>query len=251
MRVAIVSDSHGDLVALEAILADVRRMAPDRVVIAGDIAQGGPQPVEVMDRLLGLGCPMVRGNSDDFLVRLAGEKALDSDLPAEVLARGRKSVELLGPERIQALAELPLSWNLRIPAFGTLTVVHATPWSNEDVVLATDASHVAERMLDEAAADALAYGHIHSPYQRQVGRRLLLSVGAVAGSNDTDPRPCYTVLDLDSEVWAEVRRVECPAEERLAAYEGAGFEVSEKSRRQLLRGGDWPVRAAAGRHRLR
>ena len=100
-------------------------------------------------------------------------------------------------------------------------------------------------------ADALAYGHIHSPYQRQVGPRLLLSVGAVAGSNDTDPRPSYTVLDLDSEVWAEVRRVECPAEERLAAYEGAGFEVSEKSRRQLLRGGDWPVRAAAGRHRLR
>lgn len=251
MRVAIVSDSHGDLVALEAILADVQRMAPDRVVVAGDIAQGGPQPVEVMDRLLSLGWPMVRGNSDDFLVQLAGETAVVPDLPAEVVARGRKSVDLLGPERIQALAKLPLSWNLRVAAFGTLTVVHATPWSNEDVVLPTDASHVAERMLDEAAADALAYGHIHSPYQRQVGRRLLLSVGAVAGSNDSDPRPCYTILDFDSEVWAEVRRVECPADERLAAYERAGFEVSAKSRRQLVQGGDWPVRAAAGRYRLR
>src|ERR1700694_3642067 len=73
----------------------------------------------------------------------------------------------------------------------------------------------AERMVREAQARVLVYGHIHTPYQRKVGDAALLSVGAVSGSNDADPRPAYTILNLDATISVEVRRVEWPSEERL------------------------------------
>lgn len=250
MRVAILSDCHGDLVALRAVLADLDRMAPDRVVVAGDVAQGGPHPADVLDTLLQRGYPMVRGNSDDLLVQVARGAPTAEELPAATLATARQSVERLDPERLRALEELPLSFSLAAGQLGKLVVVHATPWSNEDVVLADATEELARRMVVEANAAVLAHGHIHSAYQREVEGSLLISVGAVGVSNDADPRPCYTCLDFDGEVWAEVRRVDCSAAERLEAYARSDVRLSEESRRSLMRGGDWPVLVPAGRRRL-
>lgn len=67
MRLAIVSDIHGNLLALEAVLANLDRVRPDAVVLGGDLALGGPHPVEVVDRLRALGWPSVLGNTDEAL----------------------------------------------------------------------------------------------------------------------------------------------------------------------------------------
>jgi predicted phosphodiesterase len=228
MRVAIISDSHGDLEALRAVLEDLGRRAPDAVVVAGDIAQGGPEPAAVVDALFELDHPIVRGNSDDFLVQLANGEPVEPGIPPATLERGRWTVEQLGPERIRRLAGLPFSFQMPAAANGPLVVVHATPWSNEEVVLADAPDEVAERMAAEARAGVLAYGHIHSPYQRRVADSVLLSVGAISGSNDVDPRPAYTVLDVGAEIVATVVRVE------VARVKPAGA---------------WPVRAPAGSQR--
>jgi hypothetical protein len=79
-------------------------------------------------------------------------------------------------------------------------------------------------MVREAEARLLVYGHIHTPYQRRVGDAALISVGAVSGSNDADARPAYTIVNLDTTISVEVRRVDWPIEERLAAYKLAGVE---------------------------
>jgi predicted phosphodiesterase len=229
MRVAVISDSHGDLASLRAVLKDVRRRKPDAIAVAGDIAQGGPQPAEVVDTLFDLGCPIVRGNSDDFLVQLAAGEPVAEGIPAATIERGRASVERLGPDRIRRLAELPFSVELAGAANGPLVVVHATPWSNEDIVLPDAPDAVALRMVTEAGAGVLAYGHIHSPYHRRAGDSVLLSVGAISGSNDSDPRPAYTLLDLGPEIVATVVRVEVPKPRSAGA---------------------WPVHAPAGSYRV-
>jgi predicted phosphodiesterase len=243
MKVAVISDSHGDLVALQAVLEDLDARKPDQVVFAGDLAQGGSQPVEVMDLLLARGWPLVRGNSDDFLVDLAAGNSLGFAATEAQLERGRWSIERLGPERLDRLAGLPMEFRRPWAPNGPLVVVHATPWSTEDVVLADAAEQVVRRMVTEAPAGVLAYGHIHSAYQRRVGDSVLLSVGATSWSNDVDGRPAYTILTLDETVSAEVIRVECPVGPRLDAYSRAGLELTPVERDRLVAPGAWPVRS--------
>lgn len=246
MRVAFISDPHGDLVALNKVISDLEQAGPfDEVLLGGDLAQGGGQPAEVIDEIRNRGWRAVRGNSDDFLVRIADGNP-EAGLTEPLASRGAWSVDRLGVERIDYLRSLPLSIRLGPFPFGMVALVHATPWSNEDVVL-PDAGHdVAERMIREAEARLLAYGHIHTPYQRRVGDAAILSVGAISGSNDADPRPAYTIVDLGATITAEVRRVEWPVAERLANYEAAGVELTAQQRASLGVPGPFPVRSRPG-----
>lgn len=208
-RIAFVSDPHGDLMAFECVIADLERHGPyDEILLGGDLAQGGPNPVEVIDRIRELGWPSVRGNSDDLLVGLS-EGVLTEEMPDRVRARGEWSVEQLGVERIEYLRALPLAIERGPFPIGKLMLVHATPWSNQDVVLPDADEATVKKMIDEARAGLLAYGHIHHPYQRRVGDSLLISVGAVHGSNDGDPRAAYTVVDIGDTAEVNVHRVDC------------------------------------------
>jgi len=235
VKIAFISDPHGDMVALTRVISDLERAGPfDEVLVGGDLAQGGAQPAEVVDEIRERGWPSVRGNSDDLLVRIADgtpadlvlreAEATHGPLPESMATHAAWSVSRLGPERIEFLRSLPMSLARGPFACGTVVLVHATPWSTEDVVLPDADAEVAERMLSEASARLLAYGHIHTPYQRRVGDAALISVGAVSGSNDADPRPAYTIVTLDAAITVEVRRVDWPPGERLAAYEAAGVE---------------------------
>lgn len=253
-RIAVLSDPHGDLIALEKVIEDLGSAGHiDEVLLGGDLAQGGAQPAEVVDLIRARGWQSVRGNGDDLLVRIAGgiaaadalraAGATHGDLPKELAARAEWSVRRLGHERIDYLRSLPMSIVRGPFGFGSVVLVHATPWSTEDVVLPDADEEVAMRMVSEARARLLVYGHIHTPYQRRAGDATLASVGAVSGSNDADPRPAYTVVDLDADsIKVEVRRVDWPLEERLEAYRLAGVE------RRLARvePGPLPVRSRPG-----
>jgi hypothetical protein len=129
---------------------------------------------------------------------------------------------------------------------GPLVVVHATPWSTEEVVLPDAREEAAIRMVTAASAGVLAYGHIHSAYQRRVDTAVLLSAGAISGSNDADIRPAYTILTLEEVVKVEVIRVECRLETRLEAYALAGLEATERDRERLVEPGPWPVCSTPG-----
>jgi predicted phosphodiesterase len=247
MRIAFISDPHGDLVALNKVISDLDRAGPvDEVLLGGDLAQGGLQPAEVVDEIRSRGWRSVRGNSDDFLVHIADGKPSEPDLPERMALRGAWSVDRLGTERIEYLRSLPISIRLGPFPFGAVTLVHATPWSNEDVVLPDTGVEVAERMVREANARLLVYGHIHTPYHRRVGDAALLSIGAVAGSNDADPRPAYTIVNLGETISAEVYRVDWPLAERLEDYEKAGVELDVQQRSALGAPGPFPVRSQAG-----
>lgn len=247
MRIAIVSDPHGDLVALNTVIADVEQQEEiDEIVLAGDLAQGGPQPAEVIDEIMGRGWRSVRGNSDDLLVRVARGEPLGMDEPDDVVEMAQWSADRLGPDRVEFLRSLPLALDLPISTGDHLVIVHSTPWSNQDVVLPDAPDEVAQRVIDAAGGRVVAYGHIHTPYQRLVGDSVLLSVGAISTSNDADPRAAYTIIDAGEVIRVEVRRVECPAEERLAAYERAGIELSDERRARLTGPGPFPVRSREG-----
>jgi predicted phosphodiesterase len=252
-RIAFISDPHGDLVALDKVISDLEKSEPvDEVLVGGDLAQGGAQPAEVVDEIRKRGWRSVRGNGDDLLVRTAdGSSAAEAlreaqrshgVLPDSMASQAEWSVSRLGPERIGYLRSLPMYLELGPFPFGMVVLVHATPWSTEDVVLPDADIATATRMVHEAGARLLVYGHIHTQYTRRVADAALVSVGAVSGSNDADPRPAYTVISLDEKISVEPRRVDWRSDERLEAYRLAGVE------RRFSRDepGPLPVRAQPG-----
>src|SRR5688500_6355648 len=94
MRIAVISDMHGNNLAFETVLADIKKKGADQIVCLGDAIQGGPQPAEVVQNFRALNCPVVMGNADAWL--LSGEETGDEGIP---------------PERLQKMGEIRL-WSL-------------------------------------------------------------------------------------------------------------------------------------------
>ena len=228
MRIALVADMHGNAVAFRAALGDLERFEPDLIVALGDVAQGGPQPVECIDLLRELGCPCVYGNSDHFLV------ALDfghEEVTEQQLATAHWSREQLGEDGLEFLS----SFEPTVHA-GPLLCCHATPHSNEDVILPATAREEVERALAGVDSRAVATGHVHLQWLRRVGSTLWFSVGSVGlvwehkeplDDQPFEPFSEYALVDGDS-LAVEFRRIPFDVDELIAAARAKGFPDFER-----------------------
>ncbi|HEU0192659.1 MAG TPA: metallophosphoesterase family protein [Gaiellales bacterium] len=184
---AVIYDVHGNLPALDAVLAEVRAEGIDRVVFGGDLALFGAHPAECAERLRDLGDRLVavRGNCDRYLLE-------ESDAPEDEVDVLRWTQDALGRELTEWLGELPATAEL--PDENAL-VVHASPRSDEDVILPdTDEQEVAEMLAGTKAATILC-GHVHIQYRRRLGPRELVNPGSVGLPSDGDPRSAWAVLE--------------------------------------------------------
>ncbi len=233
MRVALLSDIHGNLVALDAVLADMARLGSfDEIVVAGDLVWSGPWPGEVVDRIRSLKAAVIQGNTDAFFSRTPADTPTGKHEERFAGQLGWMR-EQLGLERTAYLANLPFSHRITpaglqpqdrtqlnegpIPGLAarsvvvtnTLLVVHANPFDLERAIR----PQMKEAELDEllgGAVDwgALAFGHIHIPFVRQWRGRLLIDVASAGLPMDNDRRAVYAILTWDGAGWqAEHRRV--------------------------------------------
>jgi predicted phosphodiesterase len=205
MRVAIISDVHGNVRALEAVLGEVRARGPfDEIVNGGDLALGGPRPREAMDALRALGYPTVVGNTDQWLV---GE--LDGlEAPAPLQAIRDWARRRLGSGDLAYLRALPISHRIEPPGGPPLVIVHATPTSTTASVNPDAPPETLVAMLAQAQTRYLAYGHIHKAYVREVGDGVVVNVGSVGLPFDGVPKPAWAMLTLLDGRWqAEIVRV--------------------------------------------
>src|ERR671936_308629 len=211
MRIAFVADMHGNDVAFEAAVLELEREQSDEGICLGDVAQGGPQPVEVLDRLRGLGWRCAFGNSDEFLLTLTFG---NEEVTERILAVGEWSRAQLGDERLEFLRTFEPTIELDLDG-RRLVCCHATPTSNEDVILPDAPRERLEKALGDA--DVVACGHVHLQWMRRVGRKLWLSVGSVGlvwehkepmDEQPFDPWAEYPVLTADDgRFGVEFRRV--------------------------------------------
>jgi len=174
--VAVLSDIHGVLPALEAVLAEPAVREADRIVLTGDIA-AGPQPTEVLDRLLGLGdrVTWVRGNTERDLVALARAETDDA------IAIDRWAAKQLSAGHVDLLASLPLTRTLTIDGFGDVLFCHATPRDDTEVVVVDSRlerwSEVLAGIPEEVTT--VVCGHTHMPFARLANRRQVVNPGSV------------------------------------------------------------------------
>ena len=222
MRVAVVTDIHGNLGALFAVLADLKTQAPDQVIFGGDAALFGAHALECWQRVLELGWPLVQGNTDRYLANPRPTlEAMRQTSPAaaEHLERNLAWARArLGERLIERMASMRTVVRVSSSA-GPMVVVHAAPGDDEAGIY-PDASD--EQLADRLAgvdAQALACGHTHRAFVRHVGPLLLVNCGSVGRTYDGQPgQATYAMLDDASGRWsASIRRV--PYDERAAHRE--------------------------------
>jgi predicted phosphodiesterase len=221
MRIAIVSDIHGNLTAFEAVLADLRQTSPDLIFHGGDLADAGSSPVEIVDRIRGLGWAGVVGNTDEMLAmpETLEEFASQSKAPASLWEVVREMAAFtrsaLGEERIAWLRGLPLSQK-----HGPVALVHASPESRWKAPMPEASNAELEAVYSPLGREMVIYGHIHRSFVRRVSNMLVINTGSVSLSYDGDRRAAYLLLD-DSE--AMIRRVEYDVEKEIKSLAGCGL----------------------------
>jgi predicted phosphodiesterase len=231
MRVAIISDIHGNRTAFEAVLADLRLTSPDLILHGGDLADAGSSPVEIVDRIRDLGWPGVMGNTDEMLARPESLTEFASRLPtlqalfAAVAEMAAATREALGEERLAWLGRLP-----RMQTAGEAALVHASPESawRSPAADASDAELVSEYAT--LGRPIAVYGHIHRAYVRRVASLTVANSGSAGMPYDGDPRASYLLLN-DYE--PTIRRVEYDLDRELKALAEGGLPHAEWVARTL------------------
>ncbi|WP_426404719.1 metallophosphoesterase family protein [Streptomyces sp. R-07] len=176
-RVAVLSDIHAVLPALEAVLAEPEVRAADRIVLTGDIA-AGPQPVQVLDLLVSLGDRIVwiSGNADrELLEYRRGQRDSIPD-PISPWAAGQ-----LREDHLDLLGRLPRSLSLPVHGLGKVLFCHATPRDDEEVVLVDSCLDRWREVFSELDTDirTVVCGHTHMPFVRLAHGRLVINPGSV------------------------------------------------------------------------
>jgi putative phosphoesterase len=233
MRIAIVSDIHGNRTAFEAVLADMEQTSPDLILHGGDLANSGASPAEIVDRIRDLGWPGVAGNADELLFRPASLHEFAQHTPAlqplvavieEVAAATR---EALGEDRLAWLRDLP-----RTQQHASMTLVHASPGDLWRAPAAEASDAELESMYAPLGRPTVIYAHIHHPYIRSVSGRIVANTGSVSLSYDGDPRASYLLLD-DS--IPSIRRVAYDMDKELEALSNCGLPHREWLAKMLER----------------
>lgn len=203
MKIALLSDIHANLAALDAVLADLPSV--DAILFAGDAVGYYAHPNEVCERLRAIGARCVRGNHDNYVTGQAEPNAERRAAYATDWTRER-----LTPENLAWLASLPAE--LHFAADGVdVTVRHASPW-DEETYLYPDSDRLGEVAL--GVNQVLVLGHTHHPMAVVAGDGLLINPGSVGQPRDWNPDAAYALLTLPS----------CKVEPRRVAYDVAAVQ---------------------------
>jgi putative phosphoesterase len=189
VRDAVLFDVHGNLTALDAVLAEARAEGFDRLLFGGDLVLFGPEPAACVDRLRGLTEPLVaiKGNTDRYVIERQDDVA--------------HWVDAVGEERLAWLDSLPAQ--LAVPEQDAL-LVHATPRGDEEMLMPETPAAEAAAMLAGVGPHTLLCGHVHIQYRRPVAGHEVINPGSVGMPLDGDPRAAWAIVS-DGQV--ELRRI--------------------------------------------
>lgn len=240
MKLALISDIHANLAALEAVLKHLDTQAPDAVFCLGDLVGYGPQPNEVMDIIRARNIPCVEGNHD---AGVSGRMPLDHfrEPNRSVIAWTRANIT---PENLEYLKSLPLtrlvdeeSVSTSHVASPTILLVHSSPVDPQHWHYLNSAVKC-RAVLEKVPHDFVCVGHTHIPgivakelgvMGMERGYRYVMNPGAVGQTRDEDTRAAYAILDLDA-FTCTFHRVNYLIEETLEAYRGMGVDRATAKR---------------------
>ena len=236
---AVIADIHGNMPAFDAVLADLERVQPDQIVIAGDFVNRGPQSHAAVVRASQLRFPAISGNHDTWLAALAHGDNLPADWDTTWATPVRRATEELTPDDVRWLEALPFSLTVETPGAAPVLIVHGSPRHSRE--------GMGQMVGDERLADALSGveertiigAHIHYPWERWLGARHVVVVGAVGCPFNRDINAQYGLFTWDDNwnggAWRfEHRSVPYDHEPLYAAWRASGYLDDDSLASELM-----------------
>lgn len=200
MKIAFISDIHGNATALEAVLADIEKKQADKIVVLGDIAYRGPEPKKSVELVRNLNTEVIKGNADEWVHR--GIKT--GEVPDQALDTMKKeqewAVDQLSDEDMEYLRNLPSEVIVELTDRIKVHCFHATPESLFEAVKPAESDQtLEEKLMTNKAADIFLYGHIHLPYVRYINGKCVANLGSVGLPFDGLNHASYLIAEGDGE----------------------------------------------------
>jgi putative phosphoesterase len=239
MRVAVISDMHGNDLAFEAVEADIQKQNVDQIVCLGDAIQGGPQPAAVVQRLRKLNCPVVMGNADAWLI--SGVETADEGIPPERLKQMEEirlwSLSQLIEDDIDFIAKFQPTVTIKLEDGLELLCFHGSPTSFDDVILPAAPEEEFQKFVGSSSEHILTGGHTHAQQIRRNGKYFFFNPGSVGFAYShqqrddqfrADPWAEYAILTAENgQVSLEFRRIPFDTQELIRIYRESGRPFPE------------------------
>jgi putative phosphoesterase len=225
-RIAVLTDVHGNLPALEATLARVEKLGVERVCCGGDLVGYGPHPNEVCALIEDRAIPTIYGNYDYAIARdlddcgCAYVTQHDRELGQQSIAW---TLEHTGRRAKDFMRGLPFDLRLEVGDYA-VHLVHGSPRKVNEYLFEDKPASLYERLAAAEQSDVLVFGHTHKPWVAEFGGVLFINCGSVGKPKDGDPRAAFAVLeDAGDRIDVTIERVDYDAREVAEQVRAAGL----------------------------
>ena len=233
MKIAVISDIHGNMEALEAVMDDIKKQECEKIFVLGDYAMAGPEPRKAIDwffnRQFDNKIVMIRGNTDDMIANYSPVVYQNIKEKAPVMAEALKNdVTQIHPIQVNFLRSLPLQ--LEVEEGGVkFLLVHGSPRKNNEDILPDTPINEVEKMLENVDANVILCGHTHLPCGFQTStKQTVVNVGSIGRPFTEEPKSCYLKLTVDNG--------KCVFEHRFVKYNNV--KAADKMRQRHFIGAD-------------
>ena len=227
MKLAIISDIHGNIHALEAVLHDIEKLNVDQVVVNGDMVNRAPHSIKVLDRLMGCDYIIILGNHEDLLRKwIERDESLPADWFGHLFWEGTawSAEQLKSSKWWKTFDDLPLTHRVEPANAPSLLISHGSPRHYREGYGRFLTEEKFSQIAELYPADILIGSHTHRPFEHRSGKHLFLNTGAVGAPFNQDTRAQYLLMTLRHHKWEwEFRAVPYDREAALAAYETSGY----------------------------
>lgn len=241
MKIAVISDIHGNMQALEAVLADIEKENCKKILCLGDLAMAGPEPVKAIERIKSLQnegkLEVIQGNTDEMIGNFSDEILQRVKKHAPIMANALvNDVQIIPNELRQYLKHLPSQKELAIEGIKVL-LVHGSPRKNDENIMPDLSIDKIEEMLAGVDADLIFCGHTHLPCGYQTNKKqTIVNDGSVGRPFTPEPKACYVVAEFkDNSFQIQHKFVEYDRETASKILAKRDFEGADKLAQHLIR----------------
>ena len=237
MKIAVLSDIHGNMQALEAVLEDIRTNNCDKVFCLGDLAMAGPEPQKVIDIVKKqTDWTVIQGNTDKMIADFTPEILKNTEKAFPVMGHAlADDVLFLSDDAKSFLKNLPAQKELNVDGVKVL-LVHGSPRRNNEDILPDMSLEKVEEIIESTDADLIFCGHTHVPAGYQTSKKqTVVNVGSVGRPMTPDAKSCYCIAEFNNgEFSIEHRLLDYDREKAAEIMQSRAFDGAEKLAQMIL-----------------